>query len=80
MRDPKEIADSRKEAHGEATDSLALIAGMWSAYLGITVHPHEVAEMMIMLKIARSKNGEPNIEHYEDIQGYAHIANEAINP
>lgn len=77
MRSPKEVADSRKEAHGEATDSLELIAGLWSEYLGIEIAPHEVAEMMIILKIARSKNGQPTMEHYEDIQGYAHIANEA---
>ena len=50
------ITLDRQATHGEAEDSFADIANLWSAYLNKEINPKDVAMMMVMLKIVRYKN------------------------
>lgn len=69
------VAD-RSNTHGEADESLGMVADMWTAYFGTDVRPHEVAEAMVLLKVARSQCGDTERDHHVDICGYAHLASE----
>ncbi|MDV6975290.1 DUF6378 domain-containing protein [Mycobacterium intracellulare] len=64
------INGQRREDYGGVTESFNLIGGMWSAYLGINVSAHDVANLMVLLKVARAKNGFHR-DSYVDIAGYA---------
>lgn len=69
----------RDDSHGEPEDNFSRIAAMWSAYLGDReIAPHEVADMMVALKLCRIASGHPDPDHHVDIAGYgtlgAHLA------
>ena len=74
------IYTDRRTAYGEAERSFNLIAEYWSSYLGGTeISPLDVANMMILLKIARTGNVDQRTYHrdnYVDIAGYAGLADE----
>lgn len=50
-----------------------------TAYLGVQITPVEVATMMVLLKIARTRTGAPNIDCWVDAAGYAALAGEIAN-
>ena len=72
----KQAADTiaeRRETYGDPTTMMLGIAQRWSATLGQTVTPAEVALCLIDLKLARLAY---NLEHQDsivDIAGYAAI-------
>lgn len=68
----------RAKAHGDKYHTHAAIADLWSAYLGCLVTPTDVALMMIMLKIVRAKAGQPNVDDFVDMAGYAGCAGEVM--
>ena len=51
----EEILKHRAEQYGDASESFGAIAQMWSAYLGTKVNSRDVAMMMVLLKVNRSK-------------------------
>ena len=58
-------------------DNFAIIAGLWSEYLGdVMLEAEDVAIMMILLKIARMQTGKFKPDNYIDIAGYAACAAE----
>ena len=63
------INGDRQKDYGEATDSFKAIGQLWSAYLGVDVAPHDVCQMMALLKIARLRNG-PHDDSSVDACGY----------
>lgn len=67
----------RQSTHGDPTDNFALVAHLWSGYLniGAELEPRDVAAMMVLLKIARSRLGHSD-DHAVDICGYAALMNE----
>jgi hypothetical protein len=70
------INGQRRTDYGGAKASFERIAGLFSAYLGIGIDAHDVAMLMVLLKVARSKqgimnNGEPQRDSLVDIAGYA---------
>lgn len=67
---------NRQATHGAPEDSFSLIAKFWSSYLGIPVHDYQVATMMALLKIARSKFRPTYEDNYVDQAGYAACAAE----
>jgi uncharacterized protein DUF6378 len=71
----KIINGERNEQYGEAEDNFEAIARLWSAYLGAKsgLSGHDVAMLMILLKIART-NGRKKKDNYVDICGYAALA------
>ena len=66
----------RNEVYGKPEDNFNLIADFWSHYLNKAVTAHDVAIMMILLKIARAKTGKGSLDNYVDIAGYAACAGE----
>ena len=69
------ITGDRQAADGSAKDSHARIAGMWSSYLGVDVTEVDVAAMMVLLKVSRSRSSEL-ADNWVDVCGYAAIAGE----
>ena len=70
----KIINNDRNKAYGEPYLCFDMIAHFWSAYLGISIYPAQVAEMMCLLKIAREKCGTGKHDNFVDLVGYALIA------
>lgn len=50
------IGGERQDTYGAPENNFARIAGMWSAYLGTPVSAADVAQMMVLLKVARSRH------------------------
>ena len=70
------VAGDRARQHGDAGETHGHIARLWAAYLGAPITNHDVALMMVLLKVARTQNGSSNPDDYLDICGYAAIAGE----
>ena len=71
----KIVTGKREEAYGKPEDNFAAIAALWSDYLGAEIGACDVANMMILLKVARM-GGKGTSDCYVDICGYAAIGNE----
>lgn len=69
------VTGQREEDYGSPENNFSRIAQMWSAYLGKGVSAVDVANMMTMLKIARSKKGY-HADNFVDMAGYAACAGE----
>ena len=65
------VCRSREEDYGSPEDSFGMIARLWSAYMGIQFEPVHVAEMMVLLKLARLAGGSRSMDNWVDIAGYA---------
>lgn len=70
------IDGERNVQHGDRKECHTLIARLWTAYLGVQIQPTEVACMMALLKIARTKSGSFNGDCYVDGAGYMALAGE----
>ncbi len=70
----KLVAIERNADHGPARQNLGLVAKFWSAYLGSPIEAADVAEMMVLLKLARARTGAPVLDHFVDMAGYAGLA------
>lgn len=71
------ITKSREAEYGAPEDNFSLIARFWNAYLGDNlIDAHDVANMMVLFKIARAKTGRGGADSYIDACGYAAIAGE----
>jgi Domain of unknown function (DUF6378) len=77
------VAGDRNTTHGDKERSFAVIADLWNVYLagrkqGGTdlISPRNVSDMMVLLKIARSIQGQPVRDHFIDMAGYAGISGE----
>ena len=81
----KLVNDSRAKTHGDKIKNHENIARLWSSYLqnktqlNIVLSPEDVAQLMTLLKIARSQAGDHNIDDYIDGVGYQAIAGEIAN-
>lgn len=70
------VAGEREQTHGPKLENHQNIASLWSAYLGKEVSPLDVALMMALLKIGRTKAGSHNPDDYIDLIGYGCVAAE----
>ena len=66
----------RQKDYGDKVDNHNNIARLWSAYLDIKIEAHDVALMMALLKIARTKLGAVSKDTYIDMAAYSAIAGE----
>ena len=51
------VDEDRNDSYGPPEENLSRIAGMWSAYIGTDITAEDVALMMVLVKISRSKAG-----------------------
>jgi hypothetical protein len=80
------VDGSREEDYGNPENCFMLIADLWTEYIcmkaeiysEIKVEPRDVADMMMLLKIARNVVG-GKTDNYVDIAGYAACAGEIIS-
>ena len=78
----KLVSSDRNDTHGDKIQNHENIARLWTGYLQnktrltITMLPEDVANMMALLKIARTQAGKHNIDDYVDACGYSAIAGE----
>ena len=77
------VQGARNATHGDKERSFAAIADLWNAYLDnraggqeAPISPRDVASLMVLLKLARSIQGEAVRDHFLDAAGYAAIAGE----
>lgn len=76
------VAGDRQSSHGDKMEGHANVAALWNAYLRGRQHerfaltPKDVALMMALLKVARTKTGAHNPDDYVDLAGYAGCAGE----
>lgn len=71
------VCHDRADQYGGLENNFAAIADLWSAYLdvatagGITISLTDVANMMILLKVARGVSNPGHRDNWVDIAGYA---------
>ena len=70
------VKGQRHTDYGEKTKNHKNIAKLWAAYLDVPVEAHDVALMMSLLKIARTKLGDVSEDTYIDMSAYSAIAGE----
>lgn len=72
------VGGDRAAQHGDKVENHQYIAALWTAYLGVTITADQVALMMVLLKIARTKTGALNRDDFVDMAGYAGVAGEIM--
>lgn len=70
------VTGARQNTYGNPEDCFKVIGDMWGGYLGIDVSPTDVAMLMVLLKVARTKGRKDYADNYIDIAGYAACAGE----
>ena len=70
------VEGQREKDYGDKTKNHKNIAKLWSAYLDVSISAHDVAIMMTLLKISRTKLGEGSKDTYIDMSAYGAIAGE----
>jgi hypothetical protein len=51
------VEGDRNDQYGPPEENLGRIAGMWSSFLGCEITAEDVALMMVLVKISRSRAG-----------------------
>ena len=65
------VTKDRNSQYGEPEDCFALIARLWTDYTAVSLNSADVAAMMILLKVARVRNGKAKDDSWVDMAGYA---------
>ena len=70
------VCQNREQEYGAVEDNFAMIADLWSVFLGVEINPVDVGMMMTLLKIARIKGGTFKEDSFVDACGYIACAAE----
>ena len=70
------VGGDREKDYGDKVHNHKNIARLWSSYLDTEIKAHDVAIMMTLLKIARTKLGVISEDTYIDMAAYGAIAGE----
>jgi hypothetical protein len=65
------VMKDRNTNYGSPEDNFRDIAEMWTTYSGHKFYAHDVAAMMILLKISRIKTSPGVRDHWVDVPGYS---------
>lgn len=65
------VCGDRQQDYGNPENSFAVIAKLWSAFLGVDISPCEAAAMMALFKLGRIKTGHSKDDNWIDLAGYA---------
>lgn len=66
-------SNDRQEEYGPADESFKRIATVWSALLGTSITPTQVAVMMVAFKCCRAMGGAGKRDNFTDMIGYARL-------
>ena len=69
-------AGDRENDYGDKVHNHTNIARLWSTYLDVKIEAHDVAILMTLLKVARTKLGAVSEDTYIDMAAYSAIAGE----
>lgn len=69
------INGDRNKQYGSPAENFRVTAEYWSTYLGVTIEAHDVCNLMVLLKLARTKQGFKD-DTYIDGAGYLALAGE----
>ena len=72
----KLVGKDREKDYGDKVKNHENIAKLWSAYKDTEITAHDVAIMMTLLKVARTKLGAVSEDTYVDMSAYGAIAGE----
>ena len=72
------LVKERGKSYNNPYDNFSRTAMIWSAILGITVTPDQVAKMLIGLKLARLSQTPDHQDSIDDIVGYGWCLDETI--
>lgn len=72
------VNGDRDQQYGSPEDNFALIAKLWSDYLEVEIKPHDVAALMMLLKVARVRREPTKRDHWVDIAGYAACGSDCV--
>jgi len=81
----KLVSKDRADKHGDKIENHENIARLWTGYLqnkfklNLVILPEDVANLMSLLKIARTQAGNFNLDDYIDACGYLAISGEIAN-
>ena len=81
----KLVSTDRANKHGDKVENHENIARLWTSYmqnkfkLNLIILPEDVANLMSLLKIARTQAGKFNLDDYIDACGYLAISGEIRN-
>ena len=70
------INGQRQQDYGSTEENFKTIAQLWTEYTGALITSVDVCCMMLLLKIARVKNGTGTEDCFSDMVGYATLAGE----
>jgi len=73
------ISGERNKDYGDAKDNFLDIAALWSSYLDHDFTVVDVANMMMLMKIARTKKSPCKLDHWVDICGYSALIGEVTS-
>lgn len=73
------VSVDRALTHGDVEDNFASIAAIWSARLGVTIRPDQVAIMLIDLKTVRAWGNPSHYDNWIDMAGYAACGGEVAS-
>ena len=72
------INGQRQQDYGSPEENFSTIAKLWTEYTITVISPVDVCCMMLLLKIARVKNGTGTADCFIDMAGYAALAGELL--
>jgi len=70
------ISGDRANDYGDAKQNFLDIAALWASYLDEDITVVDVANMMMLMKIARTKKSPDKADSWVDICGYAALIGE----
>lgn len=65
------VNHERNSQYDEPSADFKRTAAMWSGYLGVPIDMHDVAAMMILLKMARARFNPTHLDNWIDAAGYS---------
>lgn len=76
------IFKDRQNTYGKPENNFQIIADFWNIYLhngDAIITKQDVANMMLLLKVARMRSSPEHLDNYVDAAGYAVIAGSFVN-
>ena len=73
------ITTDRDEQYGSVKENFQTISDLWSSYLGYEIELKDVSIMMVLLKIAKMKTGQPKPDNWVDAIGYLALGAELVS-